>query len=301
MRLVLTVAIDPTTNLAATLSVYRYGRHDHTTRLAPSEFWRATLTPDGPATLHLRWSHDELDAQAWGPGGAWMLARVPQLVGGDDSGFTCPDDAHPNVSRAHRNHPGLRIAASGTLYHELLPVILGQRVTGLEAFRQWSSLTRRLGRPAPGPDPTMLLPPAPQDLLDKPSWWYHPLGIEAKRADGLRMVARYAGHIEGWAAMSSTDAAAKLALLRGIGVWTIGSALGPSHGDPDAVPVGDYHVKNMVAWALAGEPRGTDEHMLDLLEPYAGQRGRVVMLLARDGHAAPKFGPRQRIQPMYRR
>ena len=84
-------------------------------------------------------------------------------------------------------------------------------------------------------------------------------------------------------------------------IRSIGSALGPSHGDADAVPVGDYHVKNMVAWALAGEPRGTDERMLDLLEPYAGQRGRVVMLLGRDGHAAPKFGPRQRIQPMYRR
>jgi hypothetical protein len=41
--------------------------------------------------------------------------------------------------------------------------------------------------------------------------------------------------------------------------------------------------------------------MLQLLEPYAGQRGRVIRLLGLDGNAAPKFGPRQRIQPMHRR
>jgi 3-methyladenine DNA glycosylase/8-oxoguanine DNA glycosylase len=296
-----TVAIDPTANLAATLAVYRFGRHDHTTRLTANEFWRATLTPDGAATLRLRWSRDELDASAWGPGASWMLDRVPHLVGSHDAGFICPADAHPAVARAHRNHPGLRIAASGTLYHELLPVILAQRVTGGEATRQWNALSRRLGRPAPGPDPTLLLPPQPRDLLAKPAWWYHPFGIEAKRAEALRMVARHASRIDVWATLPADEAAAKLNLLRGIGAWTIGSAIGPAHGDPDSVPVGDYHIPNMVAWALAGEPRGTDERMLDLLAPYAGDRGRVIMLLGRDANAAPKFGPRQRIQPMYRR
>ena len=48
----------------------------------------------------------------------------------------------------------------------------------------------------------------------------------------------------------------------------------------------------MVAWALAGEPRGTDERMLELLEPYRGQRGRVVRLLELAGIAAPRYGPR---------
>ena len=301
MPCVLTVALDPTTDLGATLSVYRFGRHDHTTRLGPNEFRRATYTPDGPGTLHVRWSCDRLDARAWGPGGDWLLDRVPAMVGGDDPGFTCPEDAHPAVSRAHHNHQGLRIASSGTLYHELLPVILAQRVTGFEALRQWSALTRRLGQTAPGPDPTMLLPPSPDALLGHPAWWYHPFGIEAKRAEALRTVARHALRIAEWATLSSADAAVKLGLLRGIGAWTIGSALGPSHGDTDAVPVGDYHLPNMVSWALAGEPRGTDARMLDLLQPYFGQRGRVIALLGRDGNAAPKFGPRQRIQPMHLR
>jgi hypothetical protein len=47
-----------------------------------------------------------------------------------------------------------------------------------------------------------------------------------------------------------------------------------------------------VAWALAGEPRGTDERMLELLEPYRGQRGRVVRLLEASGIRAPAYGPR---------
>ena len=58
-------------------------------------------------------------------------------------------------------------------------------------------------------------------------------------------------------------------------------------GDPDAVAVGDYHLKNVVGYALAGEARATDERMLELLTPYAGQRGRVIRALLRHGHRAP--------------
>src|SRR4029453_406544 len=46
-------------------------------------------------------------------------------------------------------------------------------------------------------------------------------------------------------------------------------------GDPDAVPVGDFHLPHLVAGALAGEPRGTDERMLEPLAPFAGHRRRV--------------------------
>jgi 3-methyladenine DNA glycosylase/8-oxoguanine DNA glycosylase len=63
-------------------------------------------------------------------------------------------------------------------------------------------------------------------------------------------------------------------------------------GDPDAVSVGDYHIPNLVAWALAGEPRGDDARMLSLLEPYRGQRGRVQRLLEVSGIRAPRYGPR---------
>ena len=71
-------------------------------------------------------------------------------------------------------------------------------------------------------------------------------------------------------------------------------------GDTDAVAVGDYHLKNFVAYNLVGEPRASDERMLELLEPYRGQRARVIALLAASGRSAPKYGARQRILPMER-
>jgi 3-methyladenine DNA glycosylase/8-oxoguanine DNA glycosylase len=80
-----------------------------------------------------------------------------------------------------------------------------------------------------------------------------------------------------------------------VGPWTAAVTVAVSHGDPDAVPVGDWHAKHVVAWALAGRPRGTDEEMLELLAPYAGQRRRVLDLLGRDGWAAPRFGPGRRL------
>jgi hypothetical protein len=58
-----------------------------------------------------------------------MVAGINELVGNCDTGLQLPEAAHPAVARAHRNHPGLRIGDSRTLYHELLPTILGQRVS----------------------------------------------------------------------------------------------------------------------------------------------------------------------------
>ena len=81
-------------------------------------------------------------------------------------------------------------------------------------------------------------------------------------------------------------------------VSEVGSVLSVALGDPDAFALGDFHLKHQVVHALTGRPRGTDEEMLALLDPYAGQRGRVVRLLQADGHRPPKFGPRQRVLPM---
>jgi len=63
-------------------------------------------------------------------------------------------------------------------------------------------------------------------------------------------------------------------------------------GDADAVSVGDYHLPNVASWHLAGEPRGTDERMLELLEPFRPHRGRVLRLLQVGAGGAPRRGPR---------
>jgi 3-methyladenine DNA glycosylase/8-oxoguanine DNA glycosylase len=285
--------------VAACLSAYRFGVGDPTTQLGDGEFWRASFTPDGPATLRITFGSGLLDADAWGPGREWMLQQVEAMTGALDPGFRFVD-AHPAVMRAQRNHPTVRFGASRMLFHELVPTILAQRITAGEAIRQWHRLCRRLGQAAPGPRRDLLLPPSPQALLGHPAWWFHPLGVESKRAEALRAVGRHADKLWGWSGLPVDEAAAKLALLPGTGQWTIGSVLGSAMGDPDAVAVGDFHLKNVVSFALAAEPRGTDARMLELLAPYAGQRGRVVRLLLADGHRAPSFGPRKRILPMAR-
>ena len=73
-----------------------------------TEAWRATSTPDGPATLHLRLGSGSVDAEAWGPGAGWLLERVPDLIGVDDDLDTF--DPPPGVVRdLHRRASGLRL------------------------------------------------------------------------------------------------------------------------------------------------------------------------------------------------
>jgi 3-methyladenine DNA glycosylase/8-oxoguanine DNA glycosylase len=293
------------------LAPYRYGVGDPTTRISPGRFLRATFTPDGPATLLLRWDADPapvdcdgLDADAWGPGAAWMLDRVDRLTGAHDRPIAFArgrSSADARVDEALRATRTWRVGASGSLYHELLPTVLAQRITGGEAVRQWTRLVRRLGEPAPGPVDAigdLLLPPAPTTLHRRPLWWFHPLGIEQKRARPLVELARHPAKLFEWSGASPAIVGAKLALVPGIGPWTIGSVLGPALGDPDAVATGDFHFPHAIAWALAGEARADDARMLELLEPFRGQRGRVLAAVIRTFGGAPKFGPRQRILPM---
>lgn len=296
-------------SLRQTLAAQRNGGSDPTTQVGDGSFLHATLTPDGPGTLLLRWDADPapsdacgLSVDAWGPGAAWLTDRVEAMTGAADSAVAF-DGAHPVVARSLAARRARRIGASGNLYHHLLPVVLAQRITGGEAAQQWRRLCTELGEPAPGPADLigrLRLPPAPAALARRPAWWFHPLGIEAKRARTLTEVARHIDTYWGWAAAGPAVTAGKLALIPGVGPWTVGSVLGPALGDPDAVPVGDYHFPHAIAWALAGESRADDARMLELLAPYGGQRGRVLQAVLATVGGAPAFGPRQRINPIAR-
>jgi 3-methyladenine DNA glycosylase/8-oxoguanine DNA glycosylase len=120
---------------------------------------------------------------------------------------------------------------------------------------------------------------------------YHSLHLEKRRADLLRAVAASADRLAALDALDPAAADAVLGEFPGIGVWTRAKTLEVSHGDPDQVAVGDFHFKNVVVHHLTGRDRGTDEEMLDLLEPFRPHRGRVIRLLHTLGHA-PRFGPR---------
>jgi len=92
--------------------------------------------------------------------------------------------------------------------------------------------------------------------------------------------------------MPYTDAHRRLTALPGIGPWTAAEVALVALGDPDAVSLGDYHLPHQVAFALAGETRANDERMLELLEPYRGNRARVIRLIVNGAPSPPRFGPR---------
>ena len=291
------IRLDRPVDLRLTLLPVRRGRLDPTLRLTPGEAWRATRTPEGPATTRLVARGDTVDVQAWGPGADWALDAAPALVGAldDDRGFT-PQD--PVVEGLRHRLPGLRLCRTGAVFESIVPSILEQKVIGHEARRSYAALVRRLGEPAPGPLPGLLLPPAPDVLARTPSWVFHRCNVERKRADTIRLAASYTSRLEEAATLPLPEAYARLTVLPGVGQWTAAEVGMVAFGDGDAVSLGDYHLPHHVAWALAGEPRADDARMLELLEPYRGHRGRVIRLILAGGPAPPRYGPRLPLNPI---
>lgn len=288
------------TDLRQTLGVLWRGGRDRTMRVLRTEVLRATRTPEGPGTQLLRALGDRIEVQAWGPGAAWLCERAPVLVGGGDDHHDFPM-INADVTGWHRRFAGMRVPCTQAVWEVLVPVILEQKVTGSEARDSFGALLRALSEPAPGPFEhlRLVLPLDPEVVAGTPSHVFHRCGVERKRSDTIRRAASYAHRLQEAAEMSLPEGRARLASLPGIGEWTVSEVAQSALGDSDAVSVGDYHLKNWASWALAGEPRGTDERMIELLEPFRPHRGRVLRLIGASGIRPPKYGPRLSIQPRW--
>ena len=285
-------------DLRLTLGPLRRGAGDPTMLVdRAGAWWRATRTPQGPATVRYAAAAGEVRVAAWGPGAEWCLAAAPELLGSRDS----LDGFHPDglVGELHHRLPGLRIPRSQAVFEALLPSILEQKVTGREAWNGYRAIVRAFGEAAPGPRP-LLLQPAPAVLATTPYWAFHPLGVERKRTTAILMAASHARRVEETVAMAPADAHRRLQALPGVGPWTSAEVAIVALGDADAVSVGDFHLPHLVSFALAGEPRGTDERMLELLAPFPGHRGRVLRLLTRSGRMPPRRGPRAAVRSFAR-
>ena len=288
----LTIELDAPLDLAASLGPLVRGHGDRTVRLARDRAWWTTRTPAGIATVGVATlGTRRIRADAWGPGSEQALARVPGLFAAGTDDLAEVDD--PRIAGLARRRPGVRILRTGAILGSLIPAILEQKVTGTEAHRAWHALVRRYGEPATGPAELGLrVMPAAATLAAMPYWAYHPLGVERRRADLIRAIARDSARFEALVDAPLETAYARLRSIPGIGPWTAAEVGVRALGDVDAVSVGDFHLPHLVAYALAGEPRATDARMLELLEPFRGRRALVVRLLELSGIAAPRYGPR---------
>jgi 3-methyladenine DNA glycosylase/8-oxoguanine DNA glycosylase len=178
------------------------------------------------------------------------------------------------------------------VFEALVPVVLAQKVTTIEAHAGYRALMEALGESAPGPA-RLRIPPSAEVLARTPYWTFHRFGVERRRAQVIIRAARSAQRLEETTTMDIAGAYRRLEAFPGVGPWTAAKVALVALGDPDAVQVGDYHLPHAVGYALDGTARSSDERMLELLTPYRGHRARVIRLLTISGIAAPRFGPKQ--------
>jgi 3-methyladenine DNA glycosylase/8-oxoguanine DNA glycosylase len=262
-------------------------------RTAEDGTWRTTTTPDGPATVRISVASGRVAVAAWGPGAERAVAEVPGWLGADDRPDEFEPGDHPVVADLHRRAHWLRLGRTGRTWDALVPAVLEQKVTVVEAHRVWRELLRLAGEPAPGPAPQgMRVVPSAQRVLEVTDWQWHRCGLDGARRRALRAVASVASRLEPEAAGDSAAMQRRLCSIPGIGVWTAAEVVQRTLGCPDTVSVGDYHLKNIVGWSLAGRRNTDDAGMLELLEPWRGHRQRVVRLLLAGGPRRPRRGPR---------
>ena len=285
-------------SLRLLLGPLRRGTSDPTMRTDDRGTWRTMRTPLGPATLLLSERGGAIEARAWGPGSGWAIEAVPELCGAGDDWSGLDLATQPALAEVWRQTPGIRLTRTGLVYEALLPAVLEQKVTSVEARRAWRWLLAKYGEVAPGPAPEgMRVFPSAETWRRVPSWDWHRAGVGPQRSATIMRVSAVAASIERTLALGrgGAEVERRLTSLVGVGVWTAAETMQRAHGDPDSPSVGDYHLASVVGWALIGKPVD-DDGMLELLEPFRGHRHRVVRLIYASGFRKPAFGPRMTIQ-----
>lgn len=281
--------------LGATMGVLRHGGSDPTCRVHAGTWWFGQATPDGPSTLAIRVEETErncVEAASWGPGAAWSIAHADDLIGLQDNsvGFVAHHDL---IAQGRRLMAGWRIPRSRLVVQSLIPAIIEQRVTGVEAFAAHAQLVRRYGARAPGPGEFLGLwvPPAPRAWARIPSWAWISAGVDRARAEAAVRASSYAGRLEECADLPLAQAHTRLRAIPGVGEWTAAEVAQRALGDPDSPSFGDYHMAKNLTWALTGEV-GDDDRARALLAPYAGHRYRAQTYALSAGGVRPRRGPR---------
>lgn len=251
---------------------------DPTIRLSETTMTRATVTPEGPGAIRAQWNDDysEIELNAYGAGGPWLLEHGPALMGmSDDASSFTPAD--PVVAALWSRFGGDRIPRTSTLWHDLAWTIVQQRVHRRDAARQWRSFVQGKGTPVEGVD-GLLAPPDPKGVARCHPGELRHFGLDLARAQALINAATAIARIQESVDGSFEPVRDRLLSTRGIGPWTVACVNAFTWGNPDVVITGDSGIPSLIASTLVGERRASDERMLELLEPYRPHRYRVLRL-----------------------
>lgn len=270
-------------DLHATMDMQHLGRFDPTGSRGADWFVKVHLDAEGrPVTWRFRSTVRGFDVDVAGAGDGGVSAFLGRFPLDDGAASFAP--THPVLHRLSRALTGLRLMPVPWAFDVAAGAVLQQRVRWQVAYADFARIARRWGVRTP----SGIAFPAARQLAGVPPYALEAAGIDGKRARALHGLAQAEARRPFLHPETGLDAV-RLRLLRipGIGPWTVNTITGYALGDTDAVPVGDLHLPSIVTSALAGEPEGTDARMLELLEPYRGQRFRAVRLICWAARRAP--------------
>ena len=265
------------------------GKKDPAFRLTQRQAQFCLRTPQGPVSIQGTHVGDSLAAECQGPGCEWVAPHLPSMFGLHDT----PESFRPEgkLRDLVMRLPGLHLPRLPIVFYRLVQIVLQQLVSWTDAYSSWRRLVQEFGEDAPG-RLGLRLPPAPETLRSLAYFDLVACGILPRQARLVLHLARNHSRIENSARRGEEHLARFLRQIPGIGDWTIAYILGSGLGAADALLIGDYNMPHTVSWFLTGKARGNDAQMVRLLEPFRGNRFRVVALLWQSGTHAPRFGPR---------
>jgi 3-methyladenine DNA glycosylase/8-oxoguanine DNA glycosylase len=266
-----------------TFNLQRLGRYDPTTDLSESIFRKAFHYRGQAAAVEIVRAGGELEVRAYGCDAEALVEETAAGLRQDD-GYLDFKTADTGVQRLHRMLPGLRVIRVPWLYDMTCSAILQQRIRTVDAMRDWRRITQRWGSDAPL---GLRAFPAAEVLAAVPQFELERMGVDAKRAKTLLRFAKELRFVSLRPAMDFAQLRQTLLRVSGIGPWTAETVMGYGAGDTDAAIPGDLHLPRVVCYALAGEMQGTDERMMELLEPFRGHRFRIIRLLSAAGVDTP--------------
>lgn len=255
-------------------------------RVRPGLYRRAEAGSSGPLVYEAARREAHVEVEVWGCPSTKRAKRERAMhdARGWVGWYDDPPDlvaltaGHPLVHQAARRIGVVRLSRMPRVHEAVGRAVLGQLVQGIEARRSTAQLAAAIGQPTIG---DLWCWPTPTQTAHTPAHVMRRCGISLRCATALHASAMDDPQLE----RVRTDVVAldrRLRALPGIGVWTSAETR-LALGDPDAVSIGDDNLYETVCHGLAGTPQRecSDELMLELLEPWPGQRGRVIQLVVR--------------------